>query len=68
VFAVETAFLFERHPATDVDQSIFLETDVKSINVMEHFMDDADDSFVVAIWLVLLDEPRVLGEPAGIKE
>ena len=68
VLAVETAVLFERHPAADIDEPILLETDVKPVDVMEHLVDDVDDGLVAAIRLVLLNEPRVLGKPAGIKE
>ena len=64
----EPPMLFEKHPAADVDQAVFLETDMKTVYVREHLVNDLRYRLVLIRRLFFLDKPRVFGKPARVKK
>jgi hypothetical protein len=57
-----------REPAADIGEPVLLGAHRHAVGEGRHVMDDVDDRTVGVAGLAGLDEPRVLGEPAGVEE
>ena len=60
--------VLQRQPAADVAHRVLLGGHGHAVGAGRHVLDDADDVPVGLAGLALLDEPGVLGEPAGVEE
>ena len=63
-----SAAVAHREPAADVGEPVLLGAHRHAVGEGRHVVDDVGDRTVGLARLTGLDEPRVLGEPAGVEE